>query len=197
MAGNGENLAGVRRGDVNRRAHYTQGNKDHFTHDVDPYVTPGEPDSGLLPYVFEIDNLTNGQGDKKIQAYNYRVCLTTDPKLRIPTERPQGYREIDHELLLRNFEAGDHRVPALIEPLDGNGAKVDWNHMNAIGSDYYAKGRVRESHCPHLPLGLARGARFDPHGAGIHGARTECGDGSRCGAGQWCSRAGRRLRDTT
>ena len=131
-----EDLAGVRRGDTNPRSHYTQGNKDHFTHDVDPYVRPGDPSSGLLPYVFKIDDLENGQGDKKIQAYNYRLCLTTDPQLRIPIEKPAGYREIDHELLLRNFEAGDHRMPALIERLAGKGSKVDWNSMHAIGSDY-------------------------------------------------------------
>ena len=131
-----ENLAGVRRGDTKPRAHYTQGDKDHFIRDVDPYITPGDPGSGLLPLVYKIDNLTNGQGDKKIQAYNYRVCLTTDPQRRIPIEKPAGYREIDHELLLRNFEAGDHRVPALIEPLAGTGTKVDWNSMHAIGSDY-------------------------------------------------------------
>ncbi len=132
----GEDLAGVRRGDTNPRKHYTQGSKDHFTHEVDPYVKPGDPNSGLLPYVFKIDDLENGQGDKKIQAYNYRLCLTTDPQLRIPIERPAGYREIDHELLLRNFEAGDHRMPALIERLAGTGSKVDWNSMHAIGSDY-------------------------------------------------------------
>lgn len=132
----GENLAGVRRGDTKPRAHYTQSDKDHFIVEVEPYVTPGDPGSGLLPHVFQIENLTNGQGDRKIQAYNYRVCLTTDPKLRIPIEKPAGYREIDHELLLRNLEAGDHRVPALIEPLAGSGSKVDWNHMHAVGSDY-------------------------------------------------------------
>jgi len=132
----GEDLAGVRRGDTKPRRHYTQGNKDHFVQNVDPYITPGDPNSGLLPTVFKIDNLTNGQGDRKIQAYNYRVCLTSDPKLHIPIEKPSGYRAIDHELLLRNFEAGDYRVPALIEPLAGLGSKVDWNSMHAVGSDY-------------------------------------------------------------
>ncbi|MEY4167076.1 MAG: Xanthan lyase precursor, partial [Acidobacteriota bacterium] len=117
------------------RVHYTQGDKDHFVRDVDPYIIPGNPQSGLLPYVFRLNNLTNGQGDKKIQAYNYRVCLTSDPKLRIPIDKPKGYRAIDHELLLRNFEAGDERLPALIEPLAGAGLKVDWNNMHAIGSD--------------------------------------------------------------
>jgi hypothetical protein len=83
-----------------------------------------------------MEALANGQGDKKIQAYNYRVCLTTDPNLHIPIEKPEGYREIDHELLLRNFDAGDTRFPALIEPLAGTGSKVDWNNMHAVGSDY-------------------------------------------------------------
>jgi hypothetical protein len=131
----GENLAGVRRGDTRPRVHYHQGDKDHFIKDVDPYVTPGDPASGLLPHVHSIEGLKNGQGDKKIQAYNYRVCLTTDPANRIPLEKPAGYREIDHELLLRNFDAGDPRFPALVEPLFGNGRKVDWNNMHAVGSD--------------------------------------------------------------
>ena len=131
----GENMAGVRRGDTQPRVHYTQRDKDHFIKDVDPSVKRGDAASGLLPYVFRGDGLANGQGDRKIQAYNYRVCLTTDPALRIPLEKPAGYREIDHELLLRNFDAGDDRLPALVEPLAGRGAKVDWNNMHAIGSD--------------------------------------------------------------
>ena len=132
----GETIAGVRRGDTNPRVHYTQKDKDHFIKDVDPYVKQGEPGSDLLPYIVKNDGLTNGQGDKKIQAYNYRVCLTTDPALRVSIEKPEDYKEIDHELLLRNFEAGDMRMPALIEPLEGKGSKVDWNNMHAVGSDH-------------------------------------------------------------
>ncbi|OYV04442.1 MAG: hypothetical protein CFE26_16875, partial [Verrucomicrobiales bacterium VVV1] len=131
----GEDMAGVRRGDTNPRVHYGQKDKDHFVKEVDPYVKPGDPSTGLLPHISKIEGLTNGQGDKKIQAYNYRVCLTTDPANQIPIEKPPGYREIDHELLLRNFDAGDTRLPALIEPL-ADGKKVDWNNMHAVGSDY-------------------------------------------------------------
>lgn len=132
----GEDMAGVRRGDTQPRIHYTQKDKDHFIANVDPYIKPGDPTSGLLPYVFKIDGLTNGQGDHNIQAYNYRLCLTRDPKLRIPIDKPGGYREIDHELLLRNFEAGDQRMPAIISDLDGPGKKMDLNHKHAIGTDY-------------------------------------------------------------
>lgn len=131
-----EDLAGVRRGDTNPRVHYGQKDKDHFVVDVDPYVKKGDPTSGLLPHIVKGEGLTNGQGDKKIQAFNYRVCLTTNPQNQIPIEKPEGYRDIDHELLLRNFEAGDKRMPALIAPLSGTGQKVDWNNMHAVGSDY-------------------------------------------------------------
>ncbi len=131
-----EDLAGVRRGDTDPRVHYGQKNKDHFVVDVDPYVKKGDPSSGLLPHIVKAEGLTNGQGDKKIQAFNYRVCLTANPDNQIPIVKPEGYREIDHELLLRNFEAGDNRMPALIEPLGGTGKKVDWNNMHAVGSDY-------------------------------------------------------------
>jgi hypothetical protein len=41
-----EDLAGVRRGDTKPRDHYTQGDKDHFIKDVDPYTTPGDLDGG-------------------------------------------------------------------------------------------------------------------------------------------------------
>ncbi len=130
----GEDLAGVRRGDTSPRVHYGQGDKDHFVTEVDPYIQPGDATSGLLPHIFRVDGIKNGQGDRKIQAYNYRVCLTTDPANRLPIEKPSGYREIDHELLLRNFDAGDTRLPALIEPL-ADGKKVDWNNMHAVGTD--------------------------------------------------------------
>ncbi len=132
----GEDMNGVRRGDTNPRVHYGQKDKDHFVKEVDPYVKPGDPSSGLLPHIVPGAEVKNGQGDKKIQAYNYRVCLTTNPENRIPIEKPPGYREIDHELLLRNFDAGDMRLPALVEPLAGEGKKVDWNNMHAVGSDY-------------------------------------------------------------
>ena len=38
----GEDLADVRRGDTEPRAHYMQKDKDHFTHKVDPYVIQRE-----------------------------------------------------------------------------------------------------------------------------------------------------------
>jgi hypothetical protein len=128
-----ETLNGAQRGDTKPRKHYTQKDKDHFIKDVDPYVKPGDPTSGLLPFVFAEDPVP-GEGDRRIQAYNYRLCVTTDPANRLPFAQPAGYRELDHEMLLRNLEAGDVRFPALLHKLP-NG-KTDWNSMHAVGTDY-------------------------------------------------------------
>ncbi len=131
----GESLAGVRRGDRKPRPHYTQGDKDHFTTAVDPFIVPGDPASGLLPWVRRPDpaTLVNGTGDAGVQAYNYRLCVTDDPANLVPFEKPAGYRELDHELLLRVFESGDHRLPILIHKLPQR--KFDWNSMHAVGTD--------------------------------------------------------------
>ena len=131
----GESLAGIRRGDRKPRPHYTQGDKDHFTTAVDPYVTAGDPASGLLPWVKQVDFATFviGTGDEGLQAYNYRLCVTDDPANRIPFEKPEGYRELDHELLLRVLESGDVRLPILIHKLPNR--KFDWNSMHAVGTD--------------------------------------------------------------
>jgi hypothetical protein len=44
----GENLNGVRRGDIDRAIQYTQRDKDHFIVNVDPYIVPGDPASGVI-----------------------------------------------------------------------------------------------------------------------------------------------------
>jgi hypothetical protein len=131
----GESLAGIRRGDRKPRPHYTQGDKDHFTTKIDAFVTPGDPTSGLLPWVQRVDfaDFVDGAGDKGVQAYNYRLCVTDDPDNRIPFGKPEGYRELDHELLLRVFESGDVRLPILIHKLPNQ--KFDWNSMHAVGTD--------------------------------------------------------------
>ena len=73
---------------------------------VDPYVVPGDPKSGLLPGVEPFDpNLKPGDGDSRVQAYCFRMCLTDDPANRIPFAKPDGYDARDYELLFRHYEA--------------------------------------------------------------------------------------------
>lgn len=77
--------------------------KHQFPDGVDPYVVPGKPESGLLYGVSGAKLAPSGSGDRTIQAYNYRMCLTDDPANRISITRPAGYDSTKYELLLRQI----------------------------------------------------------------------------------------------
>ena len=82
--------------------------KNHqFNKGVSPYVKPGDPSSGLLPYVEPDTDEPEGAGDGRVQAYCFRMCLTDEPSNRIPFVKPEGYDPKNYELLIRNLEAID------------------------------------------------------------------------------------------
>ncbi len=68
---------------------------------VDPYVTPGRPESGLLWGIRPGALQPEGTGDHKVQAYNFRICLTDKPENRIPITKPANYDPAKYQLLLR------------------------------------------------------------------------------------------------
>jgi hypothetical protein len=76
-----------------------------FPDGVDPYKEPGDPSSGLLWGISDEQLDPNGTGDKKIQAYNFRICLTNDPANQVEITRPEGYDSTQFDLLVRLFEA--------------------------------------------------------------------------------------------
>ncbi|AKP54188.1 FAD-dependent oxidoreductase [Cyclobacterium amurskyense] len=80
-------------------------NGHQFPDGVDPYKTPGDPSSGLLWGISEERLAEDGTEDDKIQAYNYRICLTNDPDNRIEITKPEGYDPAMFDLLVRLFEA--------------------------------------------------------------------------------------------
>lgn len=77
---------------------------------VSAYVIKGDPTSGLLPFVEQDCPESDGTGDKRVQAYCFRMCLTDNPENRIPFTKPENYSELNYELLLRNLEAIDSAV---------------------------------------------------------------------------------------
>ncbi len=77
--------------------------KHQFPEGIDPYIIPGKPNSGLLWGISDTKLLPNGSADKTIQAYNFRLCLTTNPKNRIEITRPKYYDSTKYELLLRQI----------------------------------------------------------------------------------------------
>ncbi|MGC1273786.1 MAG: FAD-dependent oxidoreductase [Planctomycetaceae bacterium] len=100
---------------------------------VDPYVNPGDPSSGLVWGVHDHGVGMEGSGDKRVQGYCYRMCMTTVPENRVPFSKPADYDEAKYELLFRNFEAGDLRVPMHPGPLPN--AKTDTNNNGAFSTD--------------------------------------------------------------
>jgi hypothetical protein len=121
----GETLNGVQAGHA--RSH-------QFTKKVDPYVKPGDPASGLLPGIEQGGAGEEFAGDKKVQAYNFRMCTTDVAENRRDWEMPANYDERWYELLLRNFEAGDHRVPW--NPVWMPNRKTDTNNNFAVSTDF-------------------------------------------------------------
>jgi hypothetical protein len=108
--------------------------KNHrFVVAVDPYLTPGDPASGLLVGVSADPPGEDGSADHRVQAYCFRMCLTNAAANRRPFAKPAAYDPARYELLLRNFEAGDERLPfdARMMP---NG-KTDSNNNGAVSTD--------------------------------------------------------------
>ena len=101
---------------------------------VDPYVVKGDPKSGLLPGIAPDTDEPDGAGDKRVQAYCYRMCLTDDPRNRIPFVKPEGYNPLDYELLLRNFEAGEKVIPWINSPMPNR--KTDTNNRTGVSTDF-------------------------------------------------------------
>ena len=121
----GETLNGVQ----TSHAHHHQ-----FIKPVDPYVKAGDASSGLLPGINADGPGQEFAGDRKVQAYNFRMCTTDVPANRRAWEKPANYDPRWYELVLRNCEAGDHRIPW--NPVWMPNRKTDTNNNFAISTDF-------------------------------------------------------------
>ena len=100
--------------------------------EVDPYVIPGKPESGLLPQINEtVDE--DGTGDARIQAYCYRLCMTRVPENRVPFPKPENYDPKNYELFLRSVEAGQRFLMILSQMPNG---KTDTNNGGPFSHDF-------------------------------------------------------------
>ena len=112
-----------------------------FTVPVDPYVTPGDPKSGLLPLISAEPIGAPGAGDASVQAYNFRLCLTKKIENRNPIEPPPGYDAKRFEVLGRYCEAltAAGKKPTLktflkIDMVTPD--KTDINNNGAVSTDF-------------------------------------------------------------
>ena len=144
----GESLNGVQANNFNLTLHKKlsrNGIHHNFIEGVSPYLVKGDPKSGLLPFVSAEKPGVDGQADNKIQAYCYRMTLTNLPENRIAFKKPDGYNELEYELLFRNYEAakgdirkmydyGDPLVPWINSAMPNR--KTDINNQKGFSTDF-------------------------------------------------------------
>lgn len=124
----GETWNGVQTGVLHHRHHFGVLPKR-----ISPYVTPGDPASGVLPRVSAAHPGERGQGDNKVQAYCYRYCATDHPDNRMPFPKPDGYDPAQYELLLRVFAAGWRETFEKFDPIPNR--KTDTNNHGPFSTD--------------------------------------------------------------
>jgi hypothetical protein len=124
----GEKWNGVQTGVLHHRHHFGV-----LPAKISPYVRPGDPSSGVLPRISTEPPGEYGQGDKKIQAYCYRYCVTDHPDNRRPFPKPDGYDPAQYELLLRIYEAGWRETFQKFDAIPNR--KTDSNNHGPFSTD--------------------------------------------------------------
>ncbi|MCR5017169.1 MAG: FAD-dependent oxidoreductase [Bacteroidales bacterium] len=108
-----------------------------FPDGVDPFVIPGDPESGLLWGISDQKLKPQGTGDSLVQAYNFRICLTDSLENMIPIEKPDAYDPSRYELLIRLYDAQpdqrDINQYFIWSPMPGR--KTDVNNRSAFSTD--------------------------------------------------------------
>ncbi len=110
--------------------------KHHFgavKEKISPYRIPGDPKSGLLPRISADPPGEYGAGDKRVQAYCYRMCLTQRSENRVAFPKPESYDAGQYELLLRIFNAGWRETFEKFDPIPN--LKTDTNNHGPVSTD--------------------------------------------------------------
>ncbi len=115
--------------------------KHQFPDGISPYIDPADVASGLVWGVSAETLASPGSGDQKIQAYNYRLCLTQSDSLKVPFTRPDRYDSNRYELLRRvilsraekKWQQNIAELYLLIRTMP-NG-KTDVNNMGPFSTD--------------------------------------------------------------
>jgi hypothetical protein len=121
-----ENWNGVQTGTLHH--------KHWFMSDVSPYKITGDSASGILPLISTEDPGIKGDGDHRVQAYCFRLCMTDLPENRVPFPKPENYDPARYELLSRVFNTGRRDHFEKFDPLPNR--KTDTNNHGPVSSDY-------------------------------------------------------------
>lgn len=150
----GESLAGVR--------------EQTPLHQFRAAVSPLDAAGKLLPEVAPRTADPVGAADRRVQAYNFRLCMTRAPANRVAWKKPSGYDAGRYELLARYLPAFERRLgrPLAINDvmkadIVQNG-KTDTNNNGAFSTDYIggsygyptgtyaARAQIRQAHVDYI-----------------------------------------------
>jgi hypothetical protein len=122
----------------------------------------------LLPLLQANDGENAGDGDRKVQAYNFRLCLTNRADNRVPFARPPDYDPKRYEIFRRYLVAASRggTVPLRFGHLVGSASlangKTDTNNTGSMSTDfiggswgypdadYRQRGDIRAAHKSYL-----------------------------------------------
>ena len=108
-------------------------------YDIDPYVKPGDPKSGLLPMLQDIQMQSEGSADKLTMGYGFRWKMVEDGE-RLLINPPEDYDPRTFELYRRGFQ---------------NKAKIDLGRrMRKLGEFEGCGGRVHSAGAGNLARAL-------------------------------------------
>jgi hypothetical protein len=105
----------------------------HFKKNISPYKIPGDSSSGLLARISSKDPGVKGEGDKRLQAYCFRMCLSNHPQNRVPFARPVDYDSTQYELLVRVFNSGWDELFQKFDAIPNR--KTDTNNHGPFSTD--------------------------------------------------------------
>jgi len=114
-------------------------------YEIDPYVKPGDPQSGLLPMLQDIRMSPEGGADKLTMGYGFRWKFSKDEN-SLPVEAPDEYDPRTFELYRRGFQ---------------NKAKIDvGRRMRKLGEFEAAGGRIHSLGAGNLARALLAPTNF-------------------------------------
>jgi hypothetical protein len=131
-------------------------------------VNPRDARGRLLPEIGPRSNDPVGAADRRVQAYNFRLCMTQDAANRVPFPRPALYDPARYELLarylprLREALARPLTISDVMKPDILQNGKTDTNNNGAFSTDfiggsygypegdYATRARIRQAHVEYI-----------------------------------------------
>ncbi len=108
-----------------------ENNYRQFEVNVDPYIIPGDPASGLIATIQPEKFGEFGAPSKYIQGFCFRLCLTKNESNRILILKPANYNPATYEIYRRYLKAGGKLFQPGVNRENGKTDLGSWHDLSA------------------------------------------------------------------